>query len=389
MKVESIKLKNFKAFKSGQLTNLPSLCVLVGANGTGKSTLFDVFGFLRDCLTYNVTTALQSRGGFDEVLSRGADEKAIEIELQCRFPVAGTERLVSYCIRVGQEHGKAVVDREVLRYNGKGQGAPYHLLDFSGGKGYAVLEEGSEKEHETLDKPDILAIKGLGQFQRFRAASAFRQLMEAWHISDFQVNLARGSKAVTGYSEHLSASGDNLQLVARRLSEEEPEVFAKIIQQMNRRVPGIDAIETEQTQDGRILLKFRDGSFENAFTDKWVSGGTLTMFAYLVLLYDPSPHPLLFVEEPEAQLYPTMLWELAEEFRAYTTRASKSQVFVSTHSPDFLNAVQVDEVFWLAKQAGCTEVRRANEDKQVAIYMKEGDQMGYLWTEGLFPGVNP
>lgn len=63
------------------------------------------------------------------------------------------------------------------------------------------------------------------------------------------------------------------------------------------------------------------------------------------------PHPLLCVEEPENQLYPGLLWELAEEFSAYAQRGG--QVFVSTHSPDFLNAVELDSVHWLVckKQA--------------------------------------
>ena len=53
------------------MLNIPHYCVIVGANGTGKSTLFDVFGFLKDCLTYNVRQALQVRGGYAEVVSRG------------------------------------------------------------------------------------------------------------------------------------------------------------------------------------------------------------------------------------------------------------------------------------------------------------------------------
>ncbi len=58
---------------------------------------------------------------------------------------------------------------------------------------------------------------------------------------------------------------------------------------------------------------------------------------------DPKPHPLLCVEEPENQLYPRLLAELAEEFRDYALRGG--QAFISTHSPDFLNATQLDEVF--------------------------------------------
>ena len=60
------------------------------------------------------------------------------------------------------------------------------------------------------------------------------------------------------------------------------------------------------------------------------------------------------VEEPENQLYPKLLYELAEEFRAYADRGG--QIFVSTHSPDFLNAVELDEVFCLVKK---TDIRKS------------------------------
>ena len=156
---------------------------------------------------------------------------------------------------------------------------------------------------------------------------------------------------------------------------------------MRQRVPGVDSINTEVTPDGRLLLKFSDGAFKDPFIDKFVSDGTIKMFAYLVLLHDPKPHPFLCIEEPENQLYPTLLEELAEEFRDYANRGG--QVFVSTHSPDFLNAAQVEEVFWLEKKAGYSMVRRAKDDAQIVEYMKNGDKMGSLWKEGLFGRANP
>lgn len=73
MKIESIRLKNFNAFKDAELVDLPNFCVVVGANGSGKSTIFSVFGFLRDAMTANVNTALIKLGGsrgFQEVRSR-------------------------------------------------------------------------------------------------------------------------------------------------------------------------------------------------------------------------------------------------------------------------------------------------------------------------------
>ncbi len=142
-----------------------------------------------------------------------------------------------------------------------------------------------------------------------------------------------------------------------------------------------------QTEEGRVLLRFRDGSFKDPFLARYVSDGTIKMFAYLVLLYDPSPHPLLCVEEPENLLYPKLLWELAEEFRGYSNRGG--QVFVSTHSPDFLNAIKLEEVFWLTKEHGYSEFHPAVENEQVKAYMEDGDQMGYLWKEGFFEGADP
>jgi len=395
MRIESIRLENFKAFRDVKLKDIPPFTVLVGANGSGKSTLFDVFGFLKDCLTFNVKSAIQKRGGMKELLSRDATDRSIKIEIQFRMNIAGKERLVTYTLQVGGVGVDPIVQHEILRYKRGRYGSPFHFLDFQNGKGFAISNEEDfnkpdeelTREEQSLDTPYILAIKGLGQFSRFKAASAFRQLIESWHVSDFHINLARGSKDAAGYDEHLSFSGDNLQLVARNLHDNHPDVFKKIIETMKRRVPGIEDVEPILTQDGRLLLGFKDRSFEQPFIDRYVSDGTIKMFAYLVLLYDPSPHPLLCVEEPENQLYPILLNELAEEFRDYARRGG--QVFVSTHSPDFLNAVNLSEVFWLTKDNGFTKVKRAQDDEQIRAYMEDGDQMGYLWKQGFFEGADP
>ncbi|AKN92060.1 chromosome segregation protein SMC [Xanthomonas oryzae pv. oryzicola] len=396
MKIESIRLRNFKAFRDVHLKDMPSFLVVVGANGSGKSTLFDVFGFLHDCLKGNVRQALDKRGRFREVLSRGCDPTvdSILIELQYRMEITGVERLVTYSIEIGEENGAPIVQRELLRYKRGRYGSPYHFLNFSKGEGYAIInEEDFKKPDEELDResqkvaPDTLAIKGLGQFERFKAANAFRQLIENWHVSDFHINAARGRKEATGDSEHLSESGDNLPLVAQYMNERHPQLFRRILDIMARRVPGVASVEPKLMDDGYLTLRFQDGSFKTPFLDRYVSDGTIKMFAYLVLLYDPSPHPLLCVEEPENQLYPQLMTELAEEFRMYAERGG--QVLVSTHSPDFLNSAELDEACWLVKRNGCTEVHRARDNQQISSYVKEGDQLGYLWKQGFFDGVDP
>lgn len=395
MRIESLRLKNYKSFRDAVMADMPRLCVIVGANGTGKTTLFGVFGFLKDCLVHNVRQALQGRGGFREMLSRGADlAEGIEIEIKFRLEIAGIERLVTYFVHIGEDKGRPVVLREVLRYKRARHGKPFHFLDFRHGSGYAITnEEDFNRPDEELEReeqrvaPDTLAISGLGQFERFKAANAFRQLIENWHVSDFHINQARGTKDAIGMGDHLSVTGDNLQLVARHLYESYPEIFQKVLDGMRHRVPGVSDITPKLTDDGRLLLQFRDGAFKDPFIDRYVSDGTIKMFAYLVLLYDPKPHPLLCVEEPENQLYPKLLGELAEEFRAYALRGG--QVLVSTHSPDFLNALELEEVFWLRKRDGYSEILRAKDDEQIAAYMADGDKMGWLWKQGFFEGADP
>jgi predicted ATPase len=394
MKIESIRLKNFKSFKDAELSELPNFCVIVGANGTGKSTIFQVFEFLRHAMVSNVNVAMTRLGGsrgFTEVRSRNS-RGPIEIEL--KFREGKESPLTTYSLQLNEEHGKAIVEREVLKYRRGSSGQPWHFLDFSKGKGTAVTNEldevtevkDLEREEQVLKSKDILAIKGLAQFERFPAVVALGNLIENWHISDFHISKARPEQEA-GYEEHLSREGENLSLVIEYLFKNRRDTFDKILSLLKMRVPGVSNVESKITDEGRILLKFQDGSFEDPFLARYVSDGTIKMLAYLTLLYDPSPHPLLCVEEPENQLYPKLLWELAEEFRAYANRGG--QVFVSTHSPDFLNATKLDEVFWLVKRDGYTQVRRAKMDEQVASYMADGDQMGYLWEQGFFEGADP
>jgi predicted ATPase len=394
MKIESIKLRNFKAFKDAELRDIPRMCVLVGANGSGKSTLFNLFGFLKDALTEDVHVALTRLGGsrgYQEARSRGTDSP---IEIELKFRAESTSPLITYSLAIGEENGAPVIEREILKYRRGSKGQPWHFLDFSKGEGEAVTNEPEEvrsekdlhRERQVLKSPDTLAVKGLAQFRKFPAAMALGELISNWHISDFHIQKARPEQEA-GHAEHLSKEGENLSLVTEFLYKRHRPVFDKIIGKLKKRVPGITSVDAKTTEEGRVLLRFQDGAFEDPFLARHVSDGTIKMLAYLVLLFDPKPHPLLCVEEPENQLYPKLLWELAEEFREYAQRGG--QAFISTHSPDFLNACRIEEVFWLVKDQGYTTVRRASEDEQIKAYMADGDQMGYLWKQGFFGGADP
>lgn len=386
MKIESLRIKNFKVFRDVEIRDIPNLAIFLGKNGTGKTTFFDVFGFLHDCLNSNVKMALVKRGGFREVISR---EQSGDIEFVIKFRPAVNEPLITYEVSIGLDNtNRAVVKKEILRFRRGQKGSPWKVLDFAYGEGMAAAGTLSSYEDvslatrkpQRLDSPDILAIKGLGQFSEFEAVSTFRRLIEDWYVSDFRIDAARDRQEIE-YSEHLSRTGDNLSSVTKYLYDNYPEKFSEIIEKMKERIPGVSSVEAQETQDGYIVLRFQDGKFKNPFSSKYVSDGTIKMFTYLVLLNDPTKHALLCVEEPENQLYPDLLEELAEEFRLYANNGG--QVFVSTHSPDFLNAVQLDEIYYLEKENGFTTIKKASENKLVKSLCEAGELPGALWKQGL------
>lgn len=390
MQIEGIELRNYRLFREARFEGLSQMSVIVGANGSGKSTLFDVLSFLKESLTQNVAQAVARRGGFNELVSRG--EKG-PIGIVVKFRESGG-RLATYSLEIANDQGRPVVEREILKFRRGSTGQPWHFVDYSRGKGTAIINEAlygqegaeAEREERVLDDPSGLAIKGLGQFKEFKVVSEFRSLIENWQISDFHIGDARPS-AETGYAEHLSSRGENVAQVAQYLFENQKESFNRVLDAMRRRVPGISRVEAKPTEDGRLVLRFQDGSFKDPFIARYVSDGTIKMFAYLVLLYDPKPHPLLAVEEPENQLYPELLYELVEEFRDYARRGG--QVLVSTHSPDFLNGARLDEIYWLVKKDGFSTVRRASESELLKNLVAEGDLPGALWKQGLFEGASP
>ena len=386
-----MEIHNYKVFRNVTIKDLPNMAVFLGKNGVGKTTFFDVFGFLHDCLNSNVKAALAKRGGFKEVLSR---DQSGDISFVIKFRPSKDEPLITYELSIGlDEQNKAVVKKEILRFRRGQKGAPWKVLEFYSGEGLAA--EGklnsyedvnlTTRKRQKLDSPDILAIKGLGQFKEFEAISTFRKLIEDWYVADFRIDAAR-ERQEAGYSEQLSRNGDNLSAVTKYIYDNHPEVFRVIIEKMKERVPGIESVEAQETEDGYVVLRFQDGKFKNPFSAKFVSDGTIKMFTYLVLLHDPEQHALLCIEEPENQLYPELLEELAEEFRIYANTGG--QVFVSTHSPDFLNSVRLEEIYILEKENGFTEIHKASDNPLAASLVKAGDLPGALWKQGLLTRID-
>ncbi|WP_103973544.1 AAA family ATPase [Methylovulum psychrotolerans] len=387
------------------------MTVVIGKNGVGKSTLFDVFGFLADALKFGVEEAcdLRGRGGFEKIRSQGQTDYIL-------FSIAYREDenapLLTYVIDIGvEDFGRPVVERELLFQtpnkdifenstvflmlaNGKGivcKGGGKGLNGFSyretvdiyvtGGDFEQLIDEKVlEAEKVTLADTRKLGLATLGALNEHPKIVAFRQFIESWYLSYFTPDAAR-TLPLSGVQQHLNSKGDNLANVVQFMEREHRDKFQSILNRIAEKIPGIDTIDTEKTSDGRLLLRFNDKGFIDPFYAPQMSDGTLKVFAYLLLLEDPDPAPFICIEEPENGLYHKLLETLAAEFRSHATgRKGGSQLFITTHQPYFVDALEPEEVWILEKGSdGFATIRRASDDALVKSMVAEGLPLGGLW----------
>ena len=241
-------------------------------------------------------------------------------------------------------------------------------------------EETRETEIIELDDIRKLGVSTLGSLKQHPRISAFRKFIEGWYLCYFTPDAAR-SLPLAGPQKHLNIHGDNLGNVVQFMEREHPRRFQAILKRIADKIPGINKIDTEKTNDGRLLLRFNDKGFQDPFFSQQMSDGTLKVFAYLLLLEDPTPPPFLCIEEPENGLYHKLLESLAKEFREHATgRKGGSQVFITTHQPYLVDALEPAEVWILEKGSdGCSVIHRASDDNTVKSLVAEGLPLGGLW----------
>ena len=385
MKIEAMEIHNYKAFQNVRLDKLGTMVVFLGGNGAGKTTFLDIFSFIKACLTDNVRSALKARGGYDEVQSRDAVGD-IQFFVQFRLPSDGL--FYTYRLQIGKnEKNEPAVIFESLYIDAEKNKMSVFIREGTFIVCNKLLKENMINITDE-DIPDykisdehLLALNLIGQMTEYPVAVEFRKYVESWFISDFQIDRMRSTQDMA-YNENLNSKGDNIANVAQYLFNQYPDRFNEILKKMQEKIPGVDKVEAKTTEEGNILLRFKDSRFKDPFASRYVSDGTIKMFAYMVMLAEPNPRKLLCIEEPENQLYPNLLEILAEEFREYAEQGG--QVFVSSHSPEFVNALEPQELFFIKKQEnGYSQINSIVKEEKVLSLYKEGDKLGYLWKEGL------
>lgn len=404
--LEGIQIQNYrslrdvtlgKTFEKQSSDALPRLMAVIGANGVGKSTLLDALGFLGDCLNDGVEAACDKpqRGGFERLRTQGVQEP---IRFEVRFRQTLKDRPISYSLHIDQDaRGRVCVVYERLRQRRKGQsnGRPYSFLELSDGEGYAWSGEESEsnegvrKTEIRMSDRQVLGIATLGTLKDHPRIGQFRSFLAGWYLSYFVPELAR-VQPMAGADPHLNRRGDNLAKYLQFIERENPRGFKAALDLIAQKLPGVQSIRHRKAPDGRLLLEFTAQGYDEPFYQQDMSDGSLKLLAYLLLMEDPEPAPLIGIEEPENGLHHQLLAVLAQELQAFASRHRGPQVLVTTHSPYFVDALAPQEVWVLNKgRDGYTQALRAADIPGVQDLFNEGIPTGSLWFSNHFGVGNP
>lgn len=403
-KIEGISIKNYgslrnvtlgKTFSHQYTRPLSNMTTIIGPSGNGKSTIADVFGFIADCLEMDVETACDAhnRGGFEQIRSQGVEEP---IGFEIYYRESSNTRPITYELSIDLDKtGRPYVREERLRQRVESRGWPKSFLHLQAGSGFAFEGNSGGQDDETgaiegtkvpvsLSDNRKLGVVTLGAMKQYSRIEKFLKFLQSWYLCYFTPDAARGIQN-SAPQPYLDRTGSNLNNVAQYMYRENRKGFLKTLSDIQKKLPGIERIEPLKMPNGQIVLQFWEKGFNEPFFSTKMSDGTLKLFAYYLLLHENNPRQLVFIEEPENGLYHHYLADLAEEMRKNAGTGFSKQLFITTHSPFFVNSLSPEDVWVLKKEDdGFSKAMRASDYKFVKELTDEGIFVGDLWNMGDF-----
>lgn len=391
--LKDIRMGKLLSYQAGQ--ELGNMVAIIGPSGNGKSTLADAFGFLSDCLATDVESACDAnnRGGFEQLVSQGSKEP---IHFEIYYRETNNTYPITYELTIAADkNGRPFVKEERLRQRRQKNGRPLSFLFLTNGKGYVFEgnEGGQDEESNEISgkKIDVelsetrkLGIVTLGAMKQYTRVEKFLSFLRSWYLCYFSPDKARQIQT-SQPTPYLDRTGSNLNNVAQYMYRENPNEFKRILSDIQSKLPNIEKITPVKLANGQIVLQFWQTGFKEPFYSPRMSDGTLKLFAYYLLLHEKNPRQFVFVEEPENGLYHHYLADLALEMNKGVGTGYSKQLFVSTHSPFFVNSLEPKQVWVLEKgMDGFSQIKCATEYDFVSDLVAEGAPMGDLWYSKYF-----
>lgn len=377
-RITRIWAKNFRSIADSSL-ELGPVTVLVGPNGSGKSNFLDAAGFLSDALRTNLDSAFSARQGFESVRMRESDPNGVEMGV--RYETDGLRLDYDFAVK-GDGNGACRVTRERIKFGTIGGerlpsikiqngnlASPPELVGEIGGR---FKDGDTDFETDNLALPNNLRLITGGTpgdeggwfhngFHIMRSALAQLRVYRLFPNAMRQPPMMRNPRP-------LEPDGGNLASVLRELDKKHPDSMERIKEALCHIIPFITDLRVVPA-GGFLVTQLKHGDMSAGCEDgAWFdltqeSDGTVRMLGMLTALYQKPYLPLIGIEEPELNLHPGALAPLEEVIHE---AARRSQILITTHSPDLIDKFRVENIMVVNTERGITSADSVSESQMKA-----------------------
>ncbi len=352
--IKSVWVKNYRSIADIRV-NLEPITILVGHNGSGKSNFVDVFRFVYDACRLGLDAAVVNRHGMSALRRWSAKGRPFDVEIGLTIEtdaiiatyiiILGSERRGEYSVKRESCYIKEIANQQDVSYETSNGSWVQHPRDIQ-----------PQINDRALLLPLIATIEPYKKLYDYLTAFAFYNI--------FPNALSDPQKPANPYP--LDEHGANLASTLREMQRSKNPLLARLRESINTVLPDIDDIQVSQV-GGYLVTKLRHDMTNDGralFELSQESDGTLRMLGILVALHQGEQRSLVTLEEPELTIHPGALSVLWDEIEA---AGDRSQVILTTHSPDLLDMCKVEQLRVVEKIDGITLIDPVDETQRLAI----------------------
>lgn len=359
-RLRSIKIEGYRPFREAHVP-LGPLEVIAGANGSGKSSLFEFLRFLRNAVHSEIPPEIVAGSVGQRIFHAGGAERfewTLEVDTGYPVPLLYKGELMG---PVGQTH----VSRESVktaRPLGKRHDDPYIYMEIHEREG-VVNEEGDlTKQKIALKRPNQLAL-GTMTNPDLGTLYELRDYVHAWRFySSFNIdNEAIRQSVPLQQDPVLHEDAGNLSSVLHHLMTEERAAFDELEHYLHTVVPGFEGLSVKaRGGPGEVIAFWKEGGIDDELRLSDLSDGTLRLICWVALAVQPDPPTLVCIDEPAQGVHPRTLPVLAGLFKKM---AQRTQVLLVTHASYFLSQFDVGDVAVMRKEDGAARFLKPEDSE--------------------------
>ena len=356
--LDKLTIRGFKSIREMENLELRNLNILIGTNGSGKSSLIAALQMLKAQADGTLESYIASNGGIGALLHNGP-KAASKIELEAS---------------IGSSLYK-------LSITPKPDGS-YEVAESTSPR-IASIRRKPEPEHAEDDR--LLAVQQeVAAYPSEGAKKSIHQSINSWqmyHFHDTGPTAAMRQPGLIQDNEHLRQDASNIAPYLLRLRDEDPSTYKRVLRGWHHIAPLLDdpILETQQHgSETKVSLAWKAKGSSCTMQARHLSGGVMRFMCIVTVLLQPDMPPMIVIDEPELGLHPTPISLLSELIES---AAEEAQVIVATQSPLLLDDCAIEDVIVVRRKGDQPDFKRFKYD-DFNLWL-EDYSVGGLWLKNV------